>query len=291
MTTASAPAAAPAAGGAAPLRVRLRQLLRDGDVLLASAFAAAALLGSFLLFLVEPLSGKLLLPIFGGTPAVWNACMLAFQILLLAAYAYAHVVSTRLTLGRQVAVHGLVLIAACAGLPLGLRGLGVGSGLVTDTPVVAALALLAATSGPVFFAVGTTPPLVASWFARLGFPNPYLLYVASNVGSFAALLAYPFVIEARLTLGAQAHWWSAAFAPFALLILALGLVTARRCRTQPAPSQEPERADEVEPMLATAAADTDVVFEDLDDWLAAGREGRLLPERALWGSSPLCQRA
>src|SRR4051812_45882758 len=89
------PAAPPTLASAAPSR------------LVAAAFAAAALSGSFLLFVIEPLSGKLLLPIFGGTPAVWNACMLAFQVLLLGSYAYAHVVSTRLSPRAQVIVHGL----------------------------------------------------------------------------------------------------------------------------------------------------------------------------------------
>jgi spermidine synthase len=185
-------------------------------------FVAAILVGSFLLFLVQPLMARLALPRLGGTPNVWNSAMLVYQALLLGGYAYAHVIG-RLPLRRQLALHiGLLALAALT-LPLALADLSdFGPGL----EVFWVPALLFSSVGPVFFLISAQAPLIQRWYASD--PNagdPYPLYAASNLGSFAGLLSYPLLIEPLLPLGDQSIIWSLGYG--AMLLLLLLVVRAR----------------------------------------------------------------
>src|SRR5262249_15296805 len=161
-------------------------------------------------FLVQPMVGKLVLPYLGGTPAVWNTCMVFFQALLLAGYSYGHFLSRRLSVRRQFWVHALVL--ALPVLPLAWLHFDVGR-VVNHWPPPAGtipawglLAVLFLVAGLPFFAVSTTAPLLQKWFAATSHPSaqdPYFLYGASNVGSMLALLAYPAFLERRIGVQAQ----------------------------------------------------------------------------------------
>jgi hypothetical protein len=185
-------------------------------------FVAAILVGSFLLFLVQPLMARLLLPRLGGTPNVWNSAMLVYQALLLGGYAYAHLIG-RLTLRRQLMLHiGLLALAALT-LPLALTDIAdFGPGM----EVFWVPALLFASVGPVFFLISAQAPLIQRWYAsdpQAG--DPYPLYAASNLGSFAGLLSYPLLIEPLLPLDAQSLIWSLGYG--AMLLILLLVVRAR----------------------------------------------------------------
>ncbi|KPF63771.1 spermidine synthase [Porphyrobacter sp. AAP60] len=187
-----------------------------------SLFVAAILAGSFLLFLVQPLMARLALPRLGGTPNVWNSAMLVYQALLLGGYAYAHLIG-RLALRRQLMLHiGLLLLAALT-LPLALADLpGFGAGL----EVFWVPALLFASVGPVFFLISAQAPLIQRWYsADPDAGDPYPLYAASNLGSFAGLLSYPLLIEPLLPLVQQSLVWSLGYGAMLLLLL---LVAAAR---------------------------------------------------------------
>lgn len=180
-------------------------------------FIAILFLGSFLLFLIQPLFARLVLPVMGGSPSVWNTAMLFYQAALLAGYAYANFIQ-RLPLKRQWMLHlGLFGLAALT-LPIGIANLG-----PADTGGAAAfwlLKLLAVSIGPVFVAVAAQAPLMQAWFARSPDPhanNPFFLYAASNAGSLAGLLCYPFLLEPFTDLGFQQRLWSAGY----LVLLAL----------------------------------------------------------------------
>jgi spermidine synthase len=182
---------------------------------MALAFQLAVFLGAFLLFLVQPLIGKQILPWFGGGSAVWSACLLFFQLALVVGYAYAHHLR-RLAPGAQIKLHLLLLAAAAATLP------------IVASPdwkppdgerlVPRVLTLLAATVGAPYVLLASTAPLLQDWYARLH-PgrSPYWLYVLSNTGSLAALAVYPTLVEPRLAAGRQSLWWSAGFVAFGLL--------------------------------------------------------------------------
>jgi hypothetical protein len=196
-----------------------------------TAFTITILLGAFLLFAVQPLVGKLLLPWLGGTPAVWNTCMVFFQTVLLAGYAYAHLL-TRLRDARgQVLLHVVVMAAGLAALPIALRP---GSGPpVAASPIPWLIVTLVLAAGLPLFVVSANAPLLQRWFASTKDPlarDPYFLYAASNAGSLAALLAYPVLIEPVAGLDQQRLGWSAGFALFAGLVLACGLLHLARQR-------------------------------------------------------------
>ncbi len=179
-------------------------------------YALAIFLGAFLLFQVQPLIGKVILPWFGGGPAVWTACMLFFQMLLLAGYGYAHLLQTALARRHQVVVHIALLAAAVATLPI-LPSPDWKPDTAGD-PTSSILLLLAASVGLPYLMLATTSPLLQAWFS-VAHPgrSPYRLYALSNLGSLLALISYPFLFEPALALKTQAVLWSAAFALFALV--------------------------------------------------------------------------
>ena len=197
-------------------------------------FGVTLFVSATLLFLVQPMVGKMVLPLLGGTPAVWNTCMVFFQALLLAGYFYAHRSTTRLITPKQVRVHSAILFIT-------LGGFAVAAALVenhspvpivkslapqgSDLPFFGVLLLLAAAIGLPFFTVSTTAPLLQKWFSETGHPSakdPYFLYAASNVGSLLALVAYPFVVEPNLTLVSQAWMWAGGFVVLTGLIFLCG---------------------------------------------------------------------
>jgi hypothetical protein len=190
-------------------------------------FAATLFVSALLLFAVQPMFTKMVLPKLGGAPAIWSVAMVFFQTALLLGYAYAHWL-TKLFIPRHGAlVHLGVLGLAALSLPLGIAS---GFGTPPSANIeLWLLALFAASIGLPFTALAASAPLLQRWFAESGHPraaNPYVLYAASNLGSFAALLVYPVLIEPFLTLRAQTAAWAAGFALLAILIVVAALVTA-----------------------------------------------------------------
>lgn len=179
-------------------------------------FASATFVSAFLLFQVQPLIGKFILPWFGGSPAVWTTCMVFFQIALFLGYAYAHGTSRWLGGRRQALVHIVLLIGAAACLPI-VPDLA-WKPLDAEWPTWRILCLLTMTVGLPYFALSSTGPLLQAWFARC-FPgrSPYRLYSLSNVGSLLALLTFPTVFEPWLGSVDQARLWSVGFGVFAVL--------------------------------------------------------------------------
>jgi hypothetical protein len=180
-----------------------------------------------LLFLLEPMFAKMVLPYLGGTPAVWNTCVVFFQATMLAGYVYAHVLCKRLPLRAQVAVHVSLLVAVSLTLPVVIPPQWAPP--VDRTPVPALLWLLLVTAGPPFFMVSATAPLVQQWFSQTdhhGASDPYVLYSASNLGSVTALLAYPLIVERSWRIPVQGSIWEAGYAVFALGMLVCGLAAA-----------------------------------------------------------------
>lgn len=182
-------------------------------------FTMTLTLSAGLLFWIQPMFAKMVLPMLGGAPAVWNTSMVFFQASLLAGYAYAHYSTRHLDLRYQSLLHVIVLAIAFLALPI-----GVATGWsppTSTTPVGWLLALLTVSIGLPFFAVSATAPLLQKWFAHTRHKdasNPYFLYAASNIGSILALLSYPFLIEPYIGLATQGWVWGAAYAGLAALV-------------------------------------------------------------------------
>ncbi len=178
------------------------------------AFSLTIFWGACLLFLVQPLIARFILPWFGGGPAVWTTCMLFFQVLLLGGYAYAHFSISRLTPRRQVITHLCLLALAVALLPITPGD----QWKPTDGSHAAGhiLLLLLVCLGLPYLVLSATGPLLQAWFSKAN-PgvSPYRLYALSNIGSLLALLVYPFVLEPQLARQAQANWWSVGLALYA----------------------------------------------------------------------------
>ncbi|MGH2658020.1 MAG: hypothetical protein ACRDIZ_15220, partial [Actinomycetota bacterium] len=191
--------------------------------------AATMLTSALLLFWVQPMLTKVILPILGGTPAVWNTALVFFQAALLTGYLYAHLSSRWLGDRRQPLLHVLVLAGAALFLPIALPD---GWRPPTEgSPVLWLLGTLTVTLGVPFVALSATAPLLQRWFAATDHPDardPYFLYAASNLGSMAALLGYPFVIEPLIGLDDQRTVWSAAYGVVAILIVASAWAVRRR---------------------------------------------------------------
>src|SRR6185312_4511737 len=180
-------------------------------------FGVTILLSAFLLFQVQPLIAKLILPWFGGSAAVWTSCMLFFQIALLGGYAWAHWLSERPT-SQQIVLHGALLLVSVAVLPIipAARWKPVGG----EDPLLGILGLLTATVGLPYFLLSATSPLLQSWYSRAnGGAMPYRFFALSNAGSMAGLLTYPVFVEPNLTNRHQAWMWSAGFVAFMLCFL------------------------------------------------------------------------
>lgn len=206
MTESSADASLLHAPGA---RVSLRALTQP---LIVPLFCLTLFCSSGLLFLAEPMFAKMVLPLLGGTPAVWNTCMVSFQALLLAAYAYGHWSIQWLGIRRQSKVQLIILIAVVAALPMAIpHGW---QPPVGTNPIFWLLAVLPIGVGLPFFAAASTAPVLQRWFSSTGHPaskDPYFLYAASNLGSMVALLGYPTLVEPLMHLADQSRLWSSGY--------------------------------------------------------------------------------
>jgi len=186
--------------------------------------AATVFLSAFLLFLIQPLIAKQILPWFGGSAGVWTTCLVFFQALLLGGYAYAHGLTRYLKPRRQALVHSLLLAASLLVLPV-LADPG-WKPLADDAPIPRILALLLVTVGLPYFLLSATGPLAQAWYVRGVGRIPWRLFALSNLGSLLALLAYPFLIEPWVSTRVQAWTWSAGFALFAALCASVAWRTA-----------------------------------------------------------------
>jgi hypothetical protein len=208
-------------------------------VLVPLVFSLAAFLAAFLLFSVQPMVGKMLLPQFGGSQTVWNTCMVFFQGGLLAAYAFVHGLSRRFEARRQGMLHVVVLLLPIAALPIAAGALApIQSGFALG--LVGRLFTLA---GLPFFVVAMTAPLLQHWFAGAQHrrsSDPYFLYAASNAGSLLALVSYVTVIEPNLTLKQQSRFWAVGYCCLAGLLL----VCSATVWLAPAPASSTEQASE-----------------------------------------------
>ena len=180
-------------------------------------FAAATFLGAFLLFQVQPLIGKFILPWFGGATSVWTTCLLFFQIVLLAGYAYAHLLARVKKPVSQAIIHLVVIAAALAFLPIAPSERW--KPVDASDPTCRILALLTMCLGAPYFVLSSTSPLLQAWFVRASpESSPYRLYALSNIGSLAALLTFPFVFEPLFSRKVLSNLWSAAFVVFGMLV-------------------------------------------------------------------------
>ena len=208
--------------------------------LLVSVFALAIFLNAALLFSVQPLFTKMVLPLLGGSPAVWNTCLLFFQSLLLAGYLYAHLTSRWLNTRAQAGLHLALLLSAIVLLPIHIPvSWSQPPGIAL--PIGWLLGLLTVSLGLPFFLLSAGAPMMQRWFAGTRHPsaqNPYFLYAASNLGSFASLLAYPFVIEPRMRISEQSVTWLEFYYALVALIAvcAIGAWAYRRMRSATAVS-------------------------------------------------------
>jgi hypothetical protein len=172
-------------------------------------FALTLFLSAGLLFLVEPMIAKMILPLLGGTPAVWNTCMMFFQALLLVGYGYAHIVSKKAGMNRQIIIHLVILVAACLALPISIPREWTPS--AEGSPIGYILSLLLVSVGLPFFVLSSNSLLLQKWFSGTGHPSakdPYFLYSAGNLGSMLALIGYPILVEPYLRLAEQSNLWT-----------------------------------------------------------------------------------
>jgi hypothetical protein len=235
-------------------------------------FTAAIFLSAMLLFAVQPMFTKLVLPRLGGAPGVWSVAMVFFQAALLAGYGYAHLLTKYAPGRRSVMIHIGLMVVACFWLPLSIatnwgRPPELGEAFWL-------LGLFAVSIGPPFFALAANAPLLQAWFARTDHPSandPYFLYAASNIGSFLALLSYPILIEPFISLTAQTYLWAAFFVVLIILIAGCGYLLW----------QSPERAPASTPVTsqtASAAEAAPPTWSDVLRWvfLAAVPSGLLV---------------
>jgi hypothetical protein len=197
-------------------------------------FVGTLFLSAMLLLLVEPMVGKMVLPMLGGSPAVWNTCMVFFQAMLLAGYLYAHVSTTVLGSRKQAGLHLVLMVATFLVLPVLVKKDLAPSG--EDNPVIGVLFLLTVAVGLPFFVVSASAPLLQKWFASTDHPaarDPYFLYAASNLGSMLAPPAYLFLLEPHLRLAQQSLFWTLGYG---LLLALTGLCAYLMWKSAPAPA-------------------------------------------------------
>jgi SAM-dependent methyltransferase len=225
--------------------------------------AATVFLGAFLLFLVQPLLARQILPWFGGAAIVWTLCMVFFQLVLLLGYAYAHALASRASGRAQAAIHIALLAASLLALPVAPDPSWKPRG--GDNPVTGILALLFATIGLPYFLLSATSPLVQAWYARARpGASPYRLFALSNLASMLALLGYPFLLEPWLAARDQSRAWSAGYAVFALACAALAWTSRGLPR---APGRPAADARAAEPRPAARAIAAWLALSTMGAWL------------------------
>jgi hypothetical protein len=218
---------------------------------MAGLFVAALFTSATLLFWVQPMVARMLLPLLGGTPTVWNTCMVFFQALLLAGYAYAHFLATRFSIRLQAGAHLVLMLAAIAVLPVGLAAGTASTGPWLFNPFLWLTGKLFVVVALPFFVLSASAPLLQSWFARArqrSSADPYFLYAASNLGSLIGLLGYPVWIEPAFTLETQSKVWAVLYGALLALFAACAFLVLRRqtngSPVQPMPGPEPPAAPE-----------------------------------------------
>jgi hypothetical protein len=216
-----------------------------GNTSLMILFSVTIFLSASLLFLVEPMFAKFVLPSFGGTPAVWTGSMMFFQAALLTSYLYVHATTTWLGARKQAVLHLVLVLLPLLVLPLAVPA-DDWAPSSEGNPIFLLLGLLAVTVGLPFFAISATNPLIQRWLADTDHPaarDPYFLYRASNLGSVIGLLGYPLLVERELTLANQGIWWSIGYGLLILLVFASAVVLWRST-----PATATEREEESEPL-------------------------------------------
>jgi hypothetical protein len=202
-------------------------------------------ISSALLFLVEPMIARMLLPMLGGTPAVWNTCVVFFQTTLFAGYLYTYATTRWLRPRMQAAVHAALWLVSIATLPIALS---VDAMPTIGSPILWLFGALITSVGMPFFLLSTSSPMLQQWLAidrRHRSADPYVLYAAGNVASLMALLSYPFILEPRLRLGEQRAVWVIGYAALAILTVACAAIMTRAAsRTIGTPSAERDVAQE-----------------------------------------------
>ena len=216
-------------------------------------YVATLFISSLLMFLLEPMAAKMVLPLLGGAPAVWNTCVVFFQAMLLFGYAYAHGAPRGLGVKRHAAGHAMLVLLPLVALPF-----AIGSSTAAERhPVVWLLMLLLTSIGLPFFVLTTTAPLLQKWFSRTDHPaaqDPYFLYAASNLGSLAGLVLYPGLVEPSLRLREQSRAWTLGYAAFAVLAVACAAFLWNRAdRAGSAQADEVPSAAPAEPDVVTSA--------------------------------------
>jgi len=203
-------------------------------------YAVTMLLSAGLLFVVQPLFARMVLPLLGGSPAVWNTALVFYQAVLLVGYTYAHLLTRWLNFRRQVVLHILVLLLPLVVLPIRLPPSWTPP--TTHSPVLWLLALLGVAVGLPFFVVSTSSPLLQKWFTGMGQrtgADPYFLYAASNVGSLVGLLSYPFVVEPSLRLVEQSGLWAVGYLGLIVLVASCGVMLWRAQGARVATAEAP----------------------------------------------------
>jgi len=228
-------------------------------------YTATIFLSAFLIFLVQPIIGKLLLPLAGGSPSVWNACMLFFQALMLAGYSYTHFSQKKLGVNKQTNLQIGLMLATLLLLPIRFDS----SSAIPEDPTFWLLINLFKSAGIPFFILATLSPMLQLWFAHSGHnraANPFFLYAASNTGSFAALLAYPFLIEPFVNLADQTTLWAAGY-----VILTILIIVCRRS----------VRSELIEPVSDQSVSSDGVEKHTIIRWVIAA----FIPSSLLMGST------
>src|SRR6201996_1865795 len=180
-------------------------------------------LSGFLLFQVQPMMARYILPWFGGSATTWTVCLLFFQIVLLLGYAYAYLFTKPFGLRAQIVVHLVVLAASLASLPI--TPSDAFKPQDASDPTWRILLLLVASVGLPYFVLATTTPLVQRWLALLGSETPSRLFALSNLGSFLGLVTYPVLVDLYLPTNSQTWWWSASYVAYVALIAAFAALS------------------------------------------------------------------
>lgn len=214
------------------------RLINVRNTALLTCFVATIFVNAALLFLIQPMFARMILPHFGGSPAVWNTAVVVYQALLLGGYVYAHLM-THISIRRQAVVHLALLATALLVLPIGLPA-GWSPPLASN-PVPALLGLMLLAVGLPFFVISAGSPLLQSWFSRTSHgagADPYFLYVASNAGSLVGLLGYPLLLEPTLRLSEQSQLWTIGYSLLVVLLATCAVWVWRAPNNSaPAPNQ------------------------------------------------------
>jgi hypothetical protein len=236
-------------------------------------YALTLFVSAALLFVVQPMIAKMILPLLGGSPAVWSTCMVFFQAVLLAGYAYSHATTKWLGIRVQTAIHLGLLLLPLIVLPIGIASASIRNLPYDTSPALWLLGLLLLTVGLPFFVVSTNAPLLQKWFANTGHRSacdPYFLYAASNLGSLLALLGYPLVLERCFRLVDQSELWKYGYALLMLLTAGCAGVVWLRIR------RPYEAANALEPQKPANAAIAIATANDGHERLTYGRRLRWL---------------